>query len=137
MYGEEVRAAEIAKAIVMARRTKSIDTTKQLADLVSGVMKGRGATHPATKVFQALRIVVNDELGELERVLPQCVDLLKVGGRFAIITFHSLEDRIVKNFFKSCTDLEIVTKRPIVPSRLEIKENPRARSAKLRVSIKK
>ncbi len=137
VYGEEVRAAEIAKAIVMARRTKSIDTTTQLADLVSGVMKGRGATHPATKVFQALRIVVNDELGELERVLPQCVDLLKVGGRFAIITFHSLEDRIVKNFFKSCTDLEIVTKRPIVPSRLEIKENPRARSAKLRVSIKK
>ncbi len=137
IYGEEVRSSEIAKEIVRARKIKPIETTTQLAEIVVGAMHGRGAIHPATKIFQALRIVVNDELGELERALPMCVDLLGEGGRLAIITFHSLEDRIVKNFFKSQTQLEIVTKRPIAPTRAECKKNPRSRSAKLRVAIKK
>lgn len=137
VYGEEMRAAEIARVIVETRRNNAILTTTDLANLVTTVVHQHGPIHPATKVFQALRIAVNDELGELERALPQCVDMLASGGRLAIITFHSLEDRIVKNFFKTRTDLEIVTKRPIAPTRDEIKANPRSRSAKLRVAVKK
>lgn len=136
VYGEEVRAADIARVIVESRRHTAIDTTTDLANLVTTVVHQHGPIHPATKVFQALRIAVNDELGELERALPQCVDVLTSGGRLGIITFHSLEDRIVKQFFKSYPGLEIVTKRPIAPSREEIKANPRSRSAKLRVAIK-
>ena len=137
IYGEEVRAAEIARAIVHTRENTPIETTTQLAEIVSGTLRGRGAIHPATKIFQALRIAVNDELGELERALPMCVDLLRPGGRLAIITFHSLEDRIVKNFFKTHAQLENTTKKPIVPSREECKQNPRSRSAKLRIAVKK
>ncbi len=137
VYGEEMRAAEIARVIVETRRNNAILTTTDLANLVTTVIHQHGPIHPATKVFQALRIAVNDELGELERALPHCVDMLASGGRLAIITFHSLEDRIVKNFFKTRTDLEIVTKRPIAPTRDEIKSNPRSRSAKLRVAVKK
>ena len=94
-----------------------------------------GKIHPATRIFQALRIIVNDELGALEAVLPQTLDLLKPGGRLAVISFHSLEDRIVKRFMKSSdnTKIKIITKKVIQPSQEEIRRNPRARSAKLRV----
>lgn len=136
VYGEESRARDIAKKICETRRSKPIETTTDLVNVVSTVIHRHGKVHPATKVFQALRIAVNNELGELERALPQCIELLEVGGRIAIITFHSLEDRIVKQFFKTTLGLEIVTKRPIVPSNEEVKENPRSRSAKLRVAIK-
>ena len=94
-----------------------------------------GGLHPATKVFQALRIAVNDELGVIERVLPQALEILQSGGRLAVITFHSTEDSIVKHYFKSQNNktIKIVTKKPIVGSDEEVKNNPRSRSAKLRV----
>lgn len=136
VYGEETKAQEIARVIVKSRRKKSIATTTELAELIATVVYRHGKTHPATKTFQALRIAVNDELGELERALPQCADILGIGGRLAIITFHSLEDRIVKQFFKNHPNIKVVTKKPILPTREEIKNNPRARSAKLRVAIK-
>ena len=135
-YGEEKHARKIAQAILKARKDKKISTTTQLADLISSVMPRRGKTHPATKVFQALRIAVNDELGQLEQVLPDAVDLLAPGGRLAIISFHSLEDRIVKNFLKSHPSLKVITKKPVTASAEELKDNPRARSAKLRVAEK-
>ena len=137
IYGEEPKAREIARAIILARKRKPIETTIDLANIVATVVRAHGPTHPATKTFQALRIAVNDELGELELALPRLVSVLKPGGRIAIITFHSLEDRIVKNFFKTCPELEVITKRPDAPSRDEIKKNPRSRSAKLRVAFKK
>ncbi len=137
IYGEELRAAEIARVVCESRRHTAIETTTDLANLVATVVHAYGPIHPATKVFQALRIAVNDELGELERALPHCVDVLAIGGHLGIITFHSLEDRIVKNFFRSSPNLEIVTKRPITPSREEVNANPRSRSAKLRVAEKK
>lgn len=136
-YGEESYAARIAKAITEARKKQRITTTGQLADLISSLAGRRGKTHPATKVFQALRIAVNDELGELERGLRKIADKLKPGARFAVITFHSLEDRVVKNFFADQGDLEKMTKKPIVPSTEETRRNPRARSAKLRLAVKK
>lgn len=136
IYGEEVRAAQIARVIVETRRHTAIETTIDLANLVTTVVHAHGPTHPATKIFQALRIAVNDELGELERALPQCVDILGSGGKLGIITFHSLEDRIVKQFFKTHPHLSVVTKRPLAPTREEIKANPRSRSAKFRVAIK-
>ncbi len=148
-YGEERRSRRIARAIVRAR---PVWRTGQLATIVAGASgPGRSKIHPATRTFQALRIAVNDELGVLERVLPQTIQLLKPGGRLAVISFHSLEDRIVKNYFRQeardciclpeqpfCTckhkaSLHIITKKPLVPSTEEINENPRARSAKLRV----
>ena len=135
-YGEEKKARQIAKAIVSARAQTPLNRTIQLATVIAQTQRQRGRIHPATKIFQALRIAVNDELGELERVLPECVDLLKSGGRLAIISFHSLEDRIIKQFFKSHSILKVVTKRPITASQEEVKKNPRARSAKLRVAEK-
>lgn len=135
-YGEEKKARQIAKAIVSARAQTPLKRTTQLATVIAQTQRQRGRIHPATKIFQALRIAVNDELGELERVLPECVDLLKSGGRLAIISFHSLEDRIIKQFFKSHSILKVVTKRPITASQEEVKKNPRARSAKLRVAEK-
>ncbi len=137
IYGEEMRAAQIAQLIVETRRHTPIETTTDLANLITTVIHQHGPTHPATKIFQALRIAVNDELGELERALPLCVDTLGIGGKLGIITFHSLEDRIVKQFFKTHPQLQIETKRPIAPTREEIKANPRSRSAKLRIAIKK
>lgn len=133
-YGEEAKARPIAQAIVSSRSEASITTTMQLAELIAQTVRRRGKIHPATLVFQALRIAVNDEFGELERALPECVKLLRPGGRLAIISFHSLEDRIVKRFFKDCPDLEVVTKRPVVGTQDEVRANPRARSAKLRVA---
>lgn len=135
-YGEEPRSREIAKAILDARKKARITTTSQLADIVVSAVKRKGKPHPATQVFQAIRIAVNDEFGEIEKGLPAAVDLLKGGGRIAVITFHSLEDRLVKRFFKSRDDLTIITKKPIKPSYQETRVNPRARSAKLRIAEK-
>ena len=135
-YGEEPRAARIADAIIAARRKERILTTTQLADLVAGAIGRHGSTHPATRVFQALRIAVNDELGELTRALPELVSLLAPNGRIVIISFQSLEDRIVKQFFKQQegVTLETLTKKVVVPTDAEAEANPRARSAKLRVA---
>jgi 16S rRNA (cytosine1402-N4)-methyltransferase len=136
-YGEDRNAARIAEAIVMHRKLNRIETTGGLATCIADRVKRTGKIHPATQTFQALRIAVNDELGELERALPQLTRLLALGGRMAIISFHSLEDRIVKQFFKSSAELDVITKRPVTATREEVKENPRARSAKLRVAQKK
>ncbi len=133
-FGEERHARQIARAIVANRKDMEIRTTGQLAELVASVIPRRGKLHPATRVFQALRIAVNDELGELQRALPDLVDLLAPGGRLAVISFHSLEDRIVKQFMNSQHELRILTKRVVKPTQEEIKKNPRARSAKLRVA---
>jgi 16S rRNA (cytosine1402-N4)-methyltransferase len=135
-YGEEPKAQIIAKAITEARKEKKFVTTLDLADVVAAVVPRRGKLHPATFVFQALRIAVNDELGELEKGLQAAEKVLKAGGRIAIITFHSLEDRIVKQFFKESSVLETVTKKPLVPGRTEVLDNPRSRSAKLRIAKK-
>lgn len=137
VLGEDPHARRIAKEIVAQRRKQRIVTTSQLADLILGLAGGRrGKIHPATRTFQALRIAVNDELGELERALPDMVELLKPGGRLAIISFHSLEDRVVKAFLNAQKGktLTILTKHVITSSEEELKRNPRARSAKLRVA---
>jgi len=142
-YGEESpkTAAKIAREITWARKKMPIKMTSQLADLVKKVKFGRSKIHPATQVFQAIRIAVNDELGQLEHTLPILPDLLNKNGRLAIISFHSLEDRIVKNFLKDQSDsgleaeLKILTKRPIAGD-IKMNNNPRARSAKLRVAAK-
>lgn len=138
-YGEErrARAEQIALAIVKQR---PIDTTTELAELVLKITPKYQKVHPATKVFQAIRIAVNDELGEIERTLPLLPRLLKPEGRVALISFHSLEDRLVKNYFKLASSegvessLEILTKRAVVAGKSEVVNNPRARSAKLRVA---
>jgi len=137
-YGEERRARVIARKIVQKRRKGSILTTKELSRLA---MEGtrRGRIHPATRVFQALRIFVNDELGALQEALPQALGSLKKGGRLVVISYHSLEDRIVKHFFRreqENSHLKVITKKPIVPQLEEIKSNPRSRSAKLRAAEK-
>ena len=132
--GEESQARRIANAIFDARRAKRITTTLQLADIVSAVVPRRGKTHPATKTFQALRLAVNDELGEVQKGLEAAVATLKPGGILAVITFHSLEDRLVKHWLKNSTEFEPMTKKPIVPGRPEILSNPRSRSAKLRLA---
>lgn len=135
-YGEEPRAREIAKAILEARKKQRITSTVQLADIVSSVVKKHGKSHPATRVFQAVRMAVNGELGEIESGLPAAVDLLKPGGRIAVISFHSLEDRLVKHFLKRQEGITVITKKPMKPSFEETKRNPRARSAKLRIAEK-
>ncbi|MFC1651850.1 16S rRNA (cytosine(1402)-N(4))-methyltransferase RsmH [Patescibacteria group bacterium] len=160
-YGEEKNSRRIAKKIVIERRKKSIKTTKELAEIVSSAQKrvsprakSRGKIHPATRVFQALRIVVNQELESLKKGLKQAVEILEPGGRVVVISFHSLEDRIVKEFFKhqakdcvcppdfpECrcdkkSTLKIITKKPIIASEKEIEINPLSRSAKMRVAEK-
>ena len=152
-YGEDKFANNIAKKIVEYRENKPIETTLELVDIVKSAvpMKFRLDKHPARQIFQAIRIEVNHELDVIEPALEQALSLLKVGGRVAVITFHSLEDRLVKNYFKEkcmideklkgmpnvpdeyLPDFSLVTNKPILPSNLEIDENPRARSAKLRV----
>lgn len=141
-YGEEHRsfAKRIANAIV---RNRPLHTTKELSDLILNEHKGRWQrTHPATRTFQALRIATNDELGQIERTLPLLLQLLNKGGRLAIISFHSLEDRLVKQFLKGQIDagyesqLEALTKKPIEGATHDV-HNPRARSAKLRAARKK
>lgn len=134
--GEEQHSLSIADLIVRTRLEKPITTTKQLAQIVMKAVKFRGKTHPATKVFQALRIAINDELNNLKAVLPQAVNLLKPGGRLLVISFHSLEDRIVKLYFKNNRQVTNLTKKPIMATDQEITANPRSRSAKLRVAEK-
>jgi len=153
-YGEEKRSRQVARAIVVAR---PLESTLELAKVVSKAVssgKGRQDIHPATRTFQALRIAVNHELEAVEAVLPQAVDALAAGGRLAVISFHSLEDRIVKHYFRQesrdcicpprqpvCTcghhaSIREITRRPIMPGPAEIESNPRARSARLRVAEK-
>ena len=151
-YGEERESRKIARAIVRAR---PIQTTRELVAAIESVSPRRGErVHPATRTFQALRIAVNEELTSIEEVLPQAVTVLKPGGRLAVISFHSLEDRIVKDFFREHSKdrvnppyeqiyeeerkatLKEVNRKPIVPSEEETQNNPRARSAKLRIAEK-
>jgi 16S rRNA (cytosine1402-N4)-methyltransferase len=151
-YGEERRSRQVAKTIVQSR---PIYTTVQLAEVVARVTSGgRKGLHPATRTFQALRIAVNNELKAIEEVLPQAVNALAQGGRLAVISFHSLEDRIIKGFFRResrdcicppsqpvCTcghraELREINRRPIQPQETEMAENPRSRSARLRVAEK-
>ncbi|PIV64965.1 MAG: 16S rRNA (cytosine(1402)-N(4))-methyltransferase [Candidatus Nealsonbacteria bacterium CG01_land_8_20_14_3_00_12] len=141
-YGEERFAKKIAQKIIEIRKIKPIETTSQLAEIVKSATPHwyhRKKIHPATRTFQAIRIAVNDELNNLERALPQTLEILKPGGRLVVISFHSLEDRIIKNFLKEKAKeniLKILTKKPIKPSLGEIKINPRSRSAKLRAAQK-
>lgn len=156
-YGEERYAAPIAGAIVRRREDKPIETTMELVEVIKSAMPPkalREKQHPAKRTFQAIRIAVNDELASVERMIRRAVPRLNRGGRLAVITFHSLEDRIVKTglagFARGCTcppdfpvcvcgktpDIKLVHKKPILPTQREIEENPRARSAKLRLAEK-
>ncbi|HYF10637.1 MAG TPA: 16S rRNA (cytosine(1402)-N(4))-methyltransferase RsmH [Candidatus Paceibacterota bacterium] len=135
-YGEEPKARRIAEAIVRAREKRAIETSAELAEIIERAVPRRGKIHPATKAFQALRIAVNDELRALDEALEKAWKALKPGGRLLVISFHSLEDRPVKRFFRAKADEglgRLLTKKPIVPSEAEAKENPRSRSAKLRI----
>lgn len=151
-YGDERKSRRIANAIVTARRNQEIATTLQLADLVKSVMPAHGQVeHPATRTFQALRIFVNDELGEFERALAVTPQILSPGGRLLVVTFHSLEDRLIKELLHPKVTLqnsrylpyvvpkeplfESLVKKPLTPSKQEIHRNPRARSAKLRAAV--
>ncbi len=133
-YGEEPFSRQIAKAIVEQRKRARIRTTLDLAKVIETVVRRVGKHHPATKTFQALRIVVNDEFGHMERGLSNAVNQLKIGGVIAVISFHSLEDRIVKQFFKTETRLELMSKKAIQPTWREKQHNKRSRSAKLRIA---
>lgn len=153
--GEEPKAREIAAAIIARRERAPLRTTSELAEIVVAAVGGRrGRIHPATRTFQALRMRVNDELAALQEALPQCVELLRRGGRLVVISFHSLEDRIVKTFMRRCAGeggaplprhlpvsmapapptLRLISRRPIRPSPEEVAANPRSRSARLRVA---
>jgi len=132
-YGEEFRSRAAARAIVAARRKRKIRTTQELVSVLEPVLR-RGKIHAATKVFQALRIAVNDELGQLKEGLDAAIEHLSPGGRLAVISFHSLEDRIVKWRLREQDGLTILTKKPIGPSAEEMRANPRSRSAKLRAA---
>lgn len=135
-FGGEHAARKIARAIVEAREVHPIETTTELADIVLNVLGRRGKIHPATRTFQAIRMAVNDELGALTEVLTKSLPLLRPGGRIAVITFHSLEDRIVKRMFlewEKTGSGKRINKHVITPEREEVLGNPRSRSAKLRV----
>jgi 16S rRNA (cytosine1402-N4)-methyltransferase len=133
--GDERRSRRIARAIVRARDRARIETTGELAGIVvSAVGRRPGGPHPARRTFQALRIAVNRELEELAASLPRAVGLLEPGGRVVVISYHSLEDRIVKRAFREDVRLRILTKKPLRPSEQEIARNPRARSARLRAA---
>lgn len=136
--GEENFAKPISKKIVQYRQTTKIETTDQLANIILSVRhkSKTDRTHPATRVFQALRIAVNDELNSLKEALPLAFDILSPGGRLVVISFHSLEDRIVKNFFKQKVGENLakpITKKPTTPTEKEVFNNPRSRSGKLRI----
>jgi len=138
-YGEEYQARRIAQWIVEARRKEEIVSTDQLVALVDQAIPKRfqpKKIHVATKVFQALRIAVNRELDSLERILADGATLLAPGARFCVISFHSLEDRLVKQAFRENPLLEVITPKPLTPGRAECLRNPRARSAKLRVAAR-
>ncbi len=152
-YGEEKHALKIAKEIEKERQNKRIETTKELVDIIDRCYpyKEKRNTHPAKKVFQAIRIEVNNELEEFEKTLKDSLEILNIKGRIAVITFHSLEDRICKNIFKEVTkenpvikgmpnipkemlpDFKLITNKPILPQDYEIEHNKRSKSAKLRV----
>ena len=142
-FGEDRFHRRIARAIVYARKKKAIETTKELADIVSSSLprnKKRERIHPATRTFQALRIKLNDELGSLEKALRESPGILKKGGRICVISFHSLEDRIVKRTFKDFSSngiFDLLTKKPVMAEGRETLENPRSRSAKLRAAVKR
>jgi 16S rRNA (cytosine1402-N4)-methyltransferase len=145
-YGEEPHWRRAAQAIVAARKKKPIETTKELADLIKDAIRGKKKLHPATLIFQALRICVNRELESLEIALKKAIQMLAPEGRIGVMSFHRLEDRIVKNIFKTASFagkkrdrveapkplLHLLTKKPLVPTMNETRLNPRARSAKLR-----
>jgi 16S rRNA (cytosine1402-N4)-methyltransferase len=134
-YGEEYRAARAVRAIVRAREEKTIDTCAELAEIMSRALGRSGRTHPATRVFQALRIEVNRELDEIRAGLDMSLKMLKKGGRLCVISYHSLEDRIVKHFMRDNAKagrVNQLTKKPLVPSKEEMRQNPSSRSAKLR-----
>lgn len=138
-YGEEKFAKQIARSIVRHRKIKKIESTFELVKVIEemvGARYQREKIHCATRTFQALRIAVNGELDNLQKALPQALAILAPGGRLAVISFHSLEDRMVKNFFKNQQDINILTNKPVIASDEEIVSNPRARSAKLRAIIK-
>ncbi len=156
-YGEEKFSKQIARKIEAARETKPVETTGELVELIKEAIPAparRKGGHPAKRVFQAIRIAVNDELGVFEDSIGQAISLLNQGGRISVITFHSLEDRICKAAFKKASDLpnlppglpvipdefqpdlKLITRKPIVPSEVELEENNRARSAKLRIAEK-
>ena len=156
-YGEEKASRRIAGAIVRARNAEAIETTGRLSEIVHSVMpRPKDGSDSAMRTFQALRIYVNDELGELERALAASIRLLKPNGRLVVVSFHSLEDRIIKNFMirhssskpnqnrhmpqdLSCTQpilFQIMTKKPIVPTEQELAHNPRSHSAKLRAAVR-
>ena len=134
-YGEERRARQVAAAIARARARRPIETTDELARVVAGAVgRRRGGPHPARRTFQALRIAVNRELEELAASLPRTAGVLAPGGRVVVISYHSLEDRIVKRFFIGESSLEVLTKKPLRPGAAETTRNPRARSARLRAA---
>lgn len=138
-YGEERLSRKISKAIVRRRSKKTIDTCSELSGIVEGVYGRKGRLHPATKTFQALRIEVNKELEELRAGLDSSLRLLKKDGRLCVISYHSLEDRIVKGFMVDSSKkglLRIITKKPITPCPEEISSNPSSRSAKLRAGVR-
>ena len=144
-YGEEKLSQEISEEIIRRRKEKKIETSGELAEIALSVYRKKlktdkeipwvGGLHPATKVFQAVRMEVNNELGVLKKVLPQAVAALVPGGRLAVISFHSLEDRIVKQMFKAIENkqVKIITKKPMTAADEELTNNQKARSAKLRV----
>ena len=133
-YGEERFSRRIARRIVEARNREPITTTIQLAELVRRCVPRAGKIDPATRVFQALRIAVNDELGALERLLADLPKCLRPGGRAVVISFHSLEDRLVKHAFRNREQWEALTRKPVTASEEEMQSNPRSRSAKLRAA---
>lgn len=156
-YGEEKFSKQVAREIERVREEAPIETTGQLVDVIKAAIPAparRKGGHPAKRIFQAIRIAVNDELGAVEESLEQAIGLLKIDGRVSVITFHSLEDRIVKNIFKEYSvakdvpqglpvipeefqpEMKIITKKPILPSEAELEENNRSRSAKLRIAEK-
>jgi 16S rRNA (cytosine1402-N4)-methyltransferase len=143
-HGDEPFARKIARAAVERRKTARFRTTKELADfvasLVPGRLRGRSRIHPATRVFQALRIAVNDEAGMLRRTLPIAWDALAPGGRLGVISFHSGEDRVVKNFVRDLHHsrvADVLTKKPLRPGAEEAAKNPRCRSARFRAALKR
>jgi len=136
-FGEERLSRKIAEAIVRERRIRPIDTCSALSEIVERVYGGRGRVHPATKTFQALRIEVNKELEELQKGLDSSIRIMKKGGRLCVISYHSLEDRIVKHFIARSSkegSLKVITKKPLTPGSEEIRSNPSSRSAKLRAA---
>ena len=135
-YGEEEKSRRIARAIVEARKKKPIDTAKELGDLVAKVKWRRGRIHPATKTFQAIRIETNHELENLKTGIESAIEMLNPKGRIGVISFHSLEDRMMKETFRNSPVLTVLTKKPIRPERKEALANPRSRSAKLRIAEK-